>query len=122
MYLARTGQEEEELIGYIESWRILKPTAETPDGNNDWVRELLDLTIRKENPISGTAYALQTLYTPNGEIRNAIALGNVRIPGGLSQGTSPIADFLGPQGTEIVYISAIWIDYAVSTIARAWTA
>lgn len=111
MYLTISGQEEEVFIGYIEAWLILKPGSQGgSERNNDWIR-LLDPTRNYPQDTRETAHGLQSLYDPDGTVNRAIeykGTSEVRADG------TDIHTDLGPTGTELVYISAIWIDHNYS--------
>lgn len=116
MYLARPGQEEEEFIGYIESWLILKPTAHGgPERNNDW-EALLQVKSDEKLPESSedTAIALQSLYQSDGSVQPTISFGAASDQ--RPDDEVRIADDLGPQGTELVYINCFWIHVDVRLI------
>lgn len=116
LYLGIPGQEDEQHIGYIESWLIQKPTAQTPDRSNQWVSDWLavDGDLQHNVATGDCVQVLRTFYTKDGEIQPALAMSNPKIQ--RDQGVSAVADDLGPQGTEIVYISLIWIDENVRII------
>lgn len=118
MYLARPGQAEEEFIGYIESWLILKPTAHGgPERNNDW-KALLQVKSDEKLPETSedTAIALQSLYQSDGSVQPTISFRATsdQRPDDVVR----IADDLGPQGTELVYITSFWIHIDVRLILR----
>lgn len=115
LYIGLPGQDEQH-IGYIESWLIQKPTAQRPNRSNEWVREWLDPNgdIPEGTELFETAHMLRTLFAENGEVQPYFVMSSPKLPRDV--GTSPLRDDLGPQGTELVYISTIWIDEVVRTL------
>lgn len=96
----------------MESWRILRPTAEYPERSNEWISEFLEPSLPKDNMYKATAKAMKELYEENGGVQPSFAMFNIKIQG--DQGTSSAADDLGPQGAELVYFPTIWINFPVS--------
>lgn len=96
----------------MESWRILRPTAEYPERSNEWISEFLEPPLPEDGTYKSTAHALKELYEKNGEPQPSFGMFKIQIPG--DQGTSSAADDLGPQGAELVYLPLIWIDFPVS--------
>lgn len=69
-FLAHTleGDEREDDIGYLESWRIDKPTAVSPEAKTAWLKETMGqrVVVRPE-AIRETASCLEALYTQKGQ-------------------------------------------------------
>lgn len=96
----------------MESWRILRPTAEYPERSNDWISEFLQRPVPDDDMYKATAKAMQELYEENGEAQPSFEMFSIKIQG--DQGTSSAAHDLGPQGAELVYLPLIWINFPVS--------
>ena len=90
--------------------------AQRPNRSNEWVREWLDPNgdIPEGTELFETAHMLRTLFAENGEVQPYFVMSSPKLPRDV--GTSPLRDDLGPQGTELVYISTIWIDEVVRTL------
>ena len=72
--LARTdadGQQLDDVIGYIQAWRISKPTTTVPDVNPEWQGEILSAGAKHE-AMEETALCLQALFTQDGTPRPAL--------------------------------------------------
>jgi hypothetical protein len=81
LQLARTDDEGEQLdnvIGYIQAWRISKPTTSLPQVNTAWLQEILS-NGRKAPEIEETVLCLQALFTGAGVLQETLRENTDRI-------------------------------------------
>ena len=79
--LARTnadGQQLDDVIGYIQAWRISKPTTTLPDVHPEWQGEILSAGAKHE-AMEETALCLRALFTPDGTPRPALKANTTQV-------------------------------------------
>lgn len=96
----------------MESWLILKPTAQRPDRTREWINEFVraGAEVAHNWDLQDCSTMLRTLYTVGGEVQ---AMFDVKTP---QHEGSLMADDLGDNGTELVYFQTIYIHENVRAI------